>query len=103
MGMKSKDLLRQELMTNLSKAMQSEDEGAIAQAFTDFAESVQQSVLEDVKLYQQTADKEILAKRGKPRKKEKKGKKGKTQLQDEKGGKSTTRNYKKSTKILVEG
>ena len=64
MGMKSKDLLRQELMTNLSKAMQSEDEGAIAQAFTDFAESVQQSVLEDVKLYQQTADKEILAKRG---------------------------------------
>ena len=44
MGMKSKDLLRQELMTNLSKAMQSEDEGAIAQAFTDFAESVQQSV-----------------------------------------------------------
>ena len=64
MGMKSKDLLKQELMANLSKAMQSEDEGAIAQAFTDFAESVQQSVLEDVKLYQQTADKEILAKRG---------------------------------------
>lgn len=64
MVMKSKDLLKQELMANLSKAMQSEDEGAIAQAFTDFAESVQQSVLEDVKLYQQTADKEILAKRG---------------------------------------
>ena len=64
MTMKSKDLLRQELMASLSKAMQSEDEGAIAQAFTDFAESVQQSVLDDVKAYQQTADKEILAKRG---------------------------------------
>ncbi|CAM2079368.1 MAG: hypothetical protein NSGCLCUN01_03588 [uncultured Clostridium sp.] len=64
MTMKSKDLLRQELTASLSKAMQSEDEGAIAQAFTDFAESVQQSVLDDVKAYQQTADKEILAKRG---------------------------------------
>lgn len=62
--MKSKDILKQELMTNLSAAMKSEDEGAIAQAFTEFAESVQQNVLEDVKAYQQTADKEILAKRG---------------------------------------
>lgn len=64
MVMKSKDLLKQELMANLSKAMQSEDEGAIAQAFTEFAESVQENVLEDIKAYQQTADKEILAKRG---------------------------------------
>lgn len=62
--MKSKDLLKQELMTNLSAAMQSSDEGAIAQAFTDFAESVQQSVLDDVKLYQETSDKEILQRRG---------------------------------------
>lgn len=62
--MKSKDLLKQELMENLNAAMKSEDEGAIAQAFTQFAESVQQNVLEDVKAYQQTADKEILAKRG---------------------------------------
>lgn len=62
--MKSKDLLKQELMENLSAAMKSEDEGAIAQAFTEFAESVQQNVLEDVKAYQQTSDKEILAKRG---------------------------------------
>lgn len=62
--MKSKDLLKQELMNNLSAAMKSEDEGAIAQAFTEFAESVQQNVLEDVKAYKQTADKEILAKRG---------------------------------------
>lgn len=64
MAMKSKDILKQELMENLSIAMKSEDEGAIAQAFSEFAESVQQNVLEDVKAYQQTADKEILAKRG---------------------------------------
>lgn len=62
--MKSKDLLKQTLMTNLSAAMKSTDEGAIAQAFTDFAESVQQSVLDDVKLYQETSDKEILQRRG---------------------------------------
>lgn len=62
--MKSKDLLKQTLMTNLSAAMKSSDEGAIAQAFTDFAESVQQSVLDDVKLYQETSDKEILQRRG---------------------------------------
>lgn len=64
MAMKSKDVLKQELMEKLNAAMKSEDEGAIAQAFTEFAESVQQNVLEDVKAYQQTADKEILAKRG---------------------------------------
>lgn len=62
--MKSKDILKQELMANLSNAMKSEDEGAIAQAFTEFAESVQQNVLEEFKAYQQTADATILAKRG---------------------------------------
>ena len=62
--MKSKDLLKQELMKNLSEAMKSEDEGAIAQAFTEFAESVQQNILEDVRIYQETQDKAILQKRG---------------------------------------
>ncbi|HCO73441.1 MAG TPA: phage major capsid protein [Clostridium sp.] len=62
--MKSKDILKQELMANLSNAMKSEDEGAIAQAFTEFAESVQQNILEDVKAYQETQDKSILQKRG---------------------------------------
>ncbi|WP_242871401.1 phage major capsid protein [Clostridium septicum] len=64
MTMISKDLLKQQLLNNLSAAMKSEDEGAIAQAFTEFAESVQQRVLEDVKLYQETSDKEILTRRG---------------------------------------
>lgn len=64
MTMISKDLLKQQLLNNLSAAMKSEDENAIAQAFTEFAESVQQNVLEDVKLYQETADKEILTRRG---------------------------------------
>lgn len=62
--MKSKDILKQELMVNLSAAMKSEDEGAIAQAFTEFADSVQQNVLEEFKAYQETADTTILAKRG---------------------------------------
>lgn len=61
---KSKDLLKQELMTNLANAMKSEDEGAIAQAFTDFADDVQQNVMEDVKAYQRNADQEILQRRG---------------------------------------
>ena len=62
--MKSKDLLKQQLLTNLSQAMKKEDENAIAQAFTDFAETVQASILEDVRAYQDTADKDILVKRG---------------------------------------
>lgn len=62
--MKSKDLIKQELKDNLSTAMKSEDENAIAQAFTTFAESVQQNVMDEFKSYQQTADSTILAKRG---------------------------------------
>lgn len=64
MPMISKDLLKQQLLNNLSEAMKSEDENAIAQAFTEFADSVQQNILNDVKLYQETADKEILIRRG---------------------------------------
>lgn len=64
MPMISKDLLKQQLLNNLSEAMKSEDENAIAQAFTEFADSVQQNILNDVKLYQETADKEILTRRG---------------------------------------
>lgn len=62
--MKNKDLLKQELLDNLSAAMKSEDEGAIAQAFAEFADSVQQNVLEDAKAYQQSMDNVILEKRG---------------------------------------
>lgn len=64
MAMVSKDLLKQQLLNNLSAAMKSEDEGAIAQAFTEFAESVQQNILDDVKIYQETTDKDILTRRG---------------------------------------
>lgn len=64
MTMKSKDILKQEFMTNLAAAMNSEDENAITQAFVDFADSIQQRVLEDVRAYQETQDKEILQKRG---------------------------------------
>lgn len=64
MPVKSKDLLKQELMTNLAAAMQSEDQGAIAEAFTKFAEDVQQNVLSDMKEYQRTQDEAILQRRG---------------------------------------
>jgi HK97 family phage major capsid protein len=62
--MKSKDLILQELKDNLVAAFKSTDETAIAQAFTPFAESIQQNVMEEFKAYQQTSDSNILAKRG---------------------------------------
>jgi hypothetical protein len=62
--MKSKDLIQQELKEKLVEAFKSTDEGAISQAFTDFAESVQQNVMEDYMAYQQSTDSNILAKRG---------------------------------------
>lgn len=62
--MKSKDLILQELKDNLAVAMKSEDENAIAMAFTPFAEAIQQNVIEEFKTYQQTADSNILTTRG---------------------------------------
>lgn len=62
--MKSKDILKQELLTNLSMAMKDNNEEALAQAFTVFADSVQQNVLEEFREFQQTADAKILAERG---------------------------------------
>ena len=62
--MKSKDLIKQDLMNEMKAAMQSEDGNAIVQVLTNFADSIQQNVLEDVRLYQKTQDKEILQKRG---------------------------------------
>ncbi|WP_243129609.1 phage major capsid protein [Clostridium sp. HBUAS56017] len=64
MGMKSKDLIKLELKEKFNAAMKSEDEGAIVQVFTEFAEEIQQSVLDDAKAYQETQDKSILQKRG---------------------------------------
>ncbi|MDU2680059.1 phage major capsid protein [Clostridium sp.] len=62
--MKSKDLIKQELMNDMKVAMASEDSNAIVQVLTNFADSIQQNVLEDVRAYQNTQDKEILQKRG---------------------------------------
>lgn len=59
-----KDVIKQELKDNLCKAFQSTDEDAIAEAFADFADGIQQNVLDEFNLYQQTADSTILAKRG---------------------------------------
>lgn len=64
MAMKSKDLMQEELRQNLAQAFQSEDENAIAQAFTAFAESVRQNVMEDYAAYQRNQDSNILADRG---------------------------------------
>lgn len=64
MGMKSKDLIQQELKDNLVQAFKSDDENAIAQAFATFADTVQQNVMEDFAAYQKTQDSTILAKRG---------------------------------------
>ena len=64
MTMKNNDLKVFDLNTKIKQAMQSEDEGALAQVFTEFANEIQQQVLADVKTYQETQDKEILQKRG---------------------------------------
>lgn len=62
--MKSKDILKQELTQTFSAAMQSENQEDMINAFVEFAQGVQQNVLEDMKAYQETGDKEILQKRG---------------------------------------
>lgn len=64
MTMKSKDLVQQELKDGLVAAFKSTDEDAIAQAFTKFAEGIQENVMDEFKQYQDTADSTILAKRG---------------------------------------
>ncbi|WP_254909258.1 phage major capsid protein [Clostridium tyrobutyricum] len=64
MAMKSKDLIQQELKNKLVQAFKSENPDDITQAFTDFAESVQQNVLQEYNVYQRTQDSNILAKRG---------------------------------------
>nr|MBK5235711.1 phage major capsid protein [Clostridium sp.] len=62
--MRNKDLEQQALKDSLGAAMKSGDEGAIAMALSQFAEGVQQNVMDEFKTYQQTADVSILAKRG---------------------------------------
>ena len=62
--MKSKDVIKQELNTNLSAAMQSKDPAALTDAFADFAVKLQADVVEDAKAYQQSQDSSILARRG---------------------------------------
>ncbi|NFK66570.1 phage major capsid protein, partial [Clostridium botulinum] len=62
--MKSKDIIKQELTQKLSAAMQSENQEDMINAFVEFATGVQQEVLDDFKVYQETQDKEILQKRG---------------------------------------
>ncbi|MBY6932068.1 phage major capsid protein [Clostridium botulinum] len=62
--MLSKDILRQQLTEKFGAAMQSENQEDMINAFVEFATGVQQEVLDDFKVYQETQDKEILQKRG---------------------------------------
>lgn len=62
--MKNKDLEQFDLNTKIKQAMQSEDENAVAQVLTDFADNIQQSVLKDVQQYKETGDQQILQRRG---------------------------------------
>lgn len=64
MAMKSKDLIQQELKNKLVQAFKSDNPDDITQAFTDFAESVQQNVIQEYNTYQRTQDSNILTKRG---------------------------------------
>lgn len=62
--MKSKDVIKQELRENLGAAMKSEDQDKLIDAFTQFAMTIQQDMMEDVKAYKETGDQAILARRG---------------------------------------
>ena len=62
--MNNKDLQAFNLNAKIKQAMQSEDENALGTVFTEFADSIQQSVLDDVKAYQDTQDLSILQRRG---------------------------------------
>ncbi len=62
--MLSKDVLKQQLTEKFGAAMQSENQEDMINAFVEFATGVQQEVLDDFKVYQETQDKEILQKRG---------------------------------------
>ena len=65
--MKNKDLLKQEnaaLMASLSQALKDDDQDAMAEAFTKFAEGVQERIMEEYGDLQQSRDTAILASRG---------------------------------------
>lgn len=62
--MKSKDVIKQELHDKLSAAMKSEDQEQLTEAFCQFAMSIQQDMMEDIKAYRETGDQAILARRG---------------------------------------
>lgn len=65
--MKNKDLLNQEnkeLMQNLSEALKNDDEEAMAEAFSQFADGVQERIMEEYGDLRQSRDSAILAARG---------------------------------------
>jgi HK97 family phage major capsid protein len=64
MTMKSKDLVEKELKQKLADAFKSENPDDITQAFADFAENVQQNVMEEYNQYKEAQDSSILSKRG---------------------------------------
>lgn len=64
MTMKSKDLIQQELKQKLVDAFKSDNPDDITQAFADFAENVQQNVMEEYNQYKEAQDSNILSKRG---------------------------------------
>ena len=65
--MKNKDLLKQEnaqLMQSLSQALKDDDQDAMAEAFTQFAEGVQAKIMEEYGELRQGRDAAVLASRG---------------------------------------
>lgn len=65
--MRNADLLKQEnmlLMQSLSQALKDNDEDAMAQAFTQFAEGVQERVMQEYGDLRETRDSAVLASRG---------------------------------------
>lgn len=64
MGMKSLDVIKQELEQKLNEAMENEDSTAITQVLAEFAANMRADIIEDYRSYQRTQDNTILARRG---------------------------------------
>lgn len=65
--MKNKDLIQKEtaeLMQKLTAALQEGNEANMAEAFTEFANGVQQAVIDEANLVRQSGDSSVLASRG---------------------------------------
>lgn len=62
--MKSKDMIKDELKSKISEALNSQNEDALSTVFVDFASELQEEILNDAQAYKASNDQNILTSRG---------------------------------------